>query len=254
MKIITWNVNGLRALLRKGAWDWIVAESPDVVCLQEIKARSDQLSREQQSELDNFRAYWNPAERPGYSGVLTLTEDRTLASSAGVGVKKFDIEGRIIQTRLDGFILFNVYFPNGRRDNLRLKYKLDFYAKLLKICDELHSQGEHVIICGDFNTAHNEIDLKNPKANSKTSGFLPKERKFVDKYLGHGFVDVFRYLYPELVQYSWWTYRQNARPRNIGWRLDYYLVSESLLPRINDVVINDQVLGSDHCPVSLLIN
>ncbi|MBW8010003.1 MAG: exodeoxyribonuclease III [Chloroflexi bacterium] len=253
MKIITWNVNGFRALLRKGAWEWVVSESPDLVCLQEIKARPDQLTTEQQTEFDLLATHWNPAERPGYSGVLTLSKERKLININGLGIKKFDREGRIIQTRIDDFILFNVYFPNGQRDKKRLKYKLDFYAKLLEHCDELHSQGEQVIICGDFNTAHSEIDLRNPKENSKTSGFLPEERAWVDKYIEHGFVDAYRVFYPERVQYTWWTYRYNARKRNIGWRLDYYLVSEKLFPMVEDVVINDQVIGSDHCPVTLIM-
>ena len=154
-----------------------------------------------------------------------------------------------MQTRFDEFVLFNIYFPNGQRDHGRLQYKLDFYAHLLEICDQMHAAGDQIILTGDFNTAHQPIDLKNPKQNAKTSGFMPEERAWIDKYLEHGFVDVYRNLYPEREEYSWWTYRMNARARNVGWRLDYYLVSEGLVDRVKDVVILKDVLGSDHCPV-----
>ncbi len=160
----------------------------------------------------------------------------------------------MIWQRCADFILFNVYFPNGQRDHERLQYKLDFYAHLLEFCDQLHASGESVIITGDFNTAHKEIDLKNPKGNEKTSGFLPEERAWIDKYLEQGFVDAYRSLYPDKIEYTWWTYISNARARNVGWRLDYFLVSEPLMARVKDVVIHDEVMGSDHCPVTLEID
>lgn len=255
MKITTWNVNGLRALLRKDGWNWVLAERPDVVCLQEIKARPDQLTLEQLGVLeDGYHLYWNPAQRPGYSGVLTAALHPPTKTQNALGVEAFDGEGRLIQSRHLDFSLFNVYFPNGKRSHERLQYKLDFYAWLLEFCDGLHDRGENLIICGDVNTAHQEIDLKNPKQNQNTSGFLPEERAWVQKYLDHGFVDAFRALYPDKIQYSWWTYRLNARERNIGWRLDYFLVSESLMARVKDVIIHEQVLGSDHCPVTLVLD
>ena len=161
------------------------------------------------------------------------------------------MEGRVIRTDFEKFVLFNIYFPNGQRGLDRLDYKLEFYAKLLDICDGLHASGKCVIITGDFNTSHNNIDLKNPKENSKTSGFLPEERAWIDRYLSHGFVDVFRSLYPEKIQYTWWTYRMQARKRGIGWRLDYYLISESLMSLVRDTTIYDTIEGSDHCPVML---
>ncbi|RME91576.1 MAG: exodeoxyribonuclease III [Anaerolineae bacterium] len=253
MRITTWNVNGLRAALRKGLKEWVLAEQPDVMCLQEIKARPEQLS-EAQREVPGYHLIWNPAERPGYSGVATWTREVPQEVTLGLGEPRFDVEGRLIRTRHDGFLLFNVYFPNGQRGQERVEYKLAFYARLLEICDSLHAAGEQVIITGDFNTAHRPIDLRNPKENANTSGFLPEERAWIDRYLEHGFVDVYRHLYPERVQYTWWTYRFNARRRNIGWRLDYFLVSESLVSRVRDVVIHEEVMGSDHCPVSLWLD
>ena len=252
MKIVTWNVNGLRAALRKDALSAVLSWTPDLLCLQEIKARPDQLTDEQR-EIPGYQTIWNPAERPGYSGVATLARKEPLEVELGMNAPQFDIEGRVIRTRHPNFLLYNIYFPNGQRGRDRVDYKLDFYAYLLEACDALHAAGENIIITGDFNTAHMPIDLKNPKENEKTSGFLPEEREWVDKFLDHGFVDVYRNLYPEREQYTWWTYRFNARQRGIGWRLDYYLVSEALVPRVKDVIIHDDVLGSDHCPVELVI-
>lgn len=251
MRITTWNVNGLRAVLNKGAWEPLNKIGADILCLQEIKTRPDQLPPDQAGFHADYNAIWNPATKPGYSGVATFLRGELPQQNLSLGDEAFDAEGRVIETKFGMFRLFNIYFPNGQRDQGRLTYKLDFYAKLLELCDLLHSEGEKVIICGDFNTAHNEIDLRNPKSNQTTSGFLPEERAWIDRYLEHGFVDAYRYLYPDRVQYTWWTYISNARQRNVGWRLDYFLVSESLLPYVRDVVIHDDVLGSDHCPVSL---
>jgi exodeoxyribonuclease III len=256
MKITTWNVNGIRAVAGKSGFDWLSQPdySPDVFCMQEIKAKPEQLGPEQ---LAPFAAYpnitWNPAERPGYSGVATLTKQPPVETTLGLGFPEFDVEGRVIRSRHDGFLLYNIYFPNGQRGQDRVDYKLDFYAKLLDQCDALHAAGENIIITGDFNTAHNEIDLANPKTNQKTSGFLPEERVWLDYYLQHGFVDAFRVLYPDKVQYTWWTYITNARARNIGWRLDFFLVSEKLMSRVQDVIIHNELIGSDHCPVSLVL-
>jgi len=253
MQITTWNVNGLRALLRKGVWEDLEAIQADAICLQEIKARPDQLTDEQHQLFEGCQAQWNPAERPGYSGVLTLTKAPPVDTSNDFGIERFDVEGRVIQTRFDDFLLFNVYFPNGKSSQERLDYKLDFYDQFLHYCDRLHEKGEHIVVCGDVNTAHHEIDLAHPKANEKISGFLPIEREWLDKYLEHGFVDAFRALYPEIVQYTWWSLRSAARERDVGWRLDYFYVSEGLMPQVKDVVTHDQVMGSDHCPVSLIL-
>lgn len=254
MKIITWNVNGLRAAMKKGAMAWIRAQDPDVICLQEIKSRPDQLAPDYQGQLSGYQTFWNPAERPGYSGVATFTRENPLESIFGLGNALFDREGRVVCTRQNGFLLFNIYFPNGQRDFGRLTFKLDFYAHLLDLCHQLQAAGEAIVLCGDFNTAHQEIDLKNARQNVNNSGFLPEERLWIDRYLEGGFVDVYRQLYPQRIQYTWWTFIGNARTRNTGWRLDYFLVSQSLLPRIKDAIIHDDVLGSDHCPVTLLID
>ncbi len=253
MKLITWNVNGLRAALRKGAWEWLASAGADVLCMQETRVFPQQLSEEQHALWKDWHVTWYPAEKPGYSGVATFSRIPPLEVETGLGEPRFDNAGRIIRTRYPDFHLFNVYFPNGGRSYDWVLYKLDFYARLLEICDNLHAAGEKVIVCGDFNTAHQEIDLRNPKANRENSGFLPEEREWITRYLEHGFVDVYRHLYPERVQYTWWTYRGGARRRNVGWRLDYFLVSEALLPRVVDTVIHDDVPGSDHCPVSLML-
>ena len=254
MRITTWNVNGLRAALEKGSWEWLQRENPDVICLQEIKTRPDQIARKYYDQFITPYIFWNPAEKPGYSGVATFSNHLPISTDYGVEKYAFDVEGRVIRTKYPKFTLFNVYFPSGQRGLERVEFKLEFYAHLLDICDRLHQEGEQIIICGDFNTAHNEIDLRYPKQNQKTSGFMPEERAWIDKYLSHGFVDVYRELYPERIGYTWWTYRMNARQNNVGWRLDYFLVSTTISPLVRDVIIHQDVTGSDHCPVSLLID
>jgi len=252
LKIFTWNVNGLRAVFRKDALAPLLSWNPDVLCLQEIKARPDQLTAEQRN-IPGYQIIWNPAERQGYSGVATFAREKPLEVENGMDAPQFDVEGRVIRTKHPDFYLYNIYFPNGQRGKDRVAYKLDFYAHLLNICDDLHTSGENIIITGDFNTAHMPIDLKNPAENETTSGFLPEEREWVQKFLDHGFVDVYRKLYPDRVQYTWWTYRFNARQRNIGWRIDYFLVSMALVSRVKDVIIHEDVQGSDHCPVEVVI-
>lgn len=254
MRITSWNVNGLRAALKKDAAKWWLAEKPDVLCLQEVRARPDQLSSSQLALFDEVDAVWNPAERGGYSGVATFSHVVPLSTRLGLGEERFDIEGRVIETQFTDFVLFNIYFPNGGRDHSRVAYKLDFYASLLDLCDKLHEEGKQIIICGDFNTAHQEIDLKNHRQNKNSTGFLLEERAWIDKYLERGFVDAYRTLYPEREQYTWWANWGNARQNNVGWRLDYFLLSESLMLEVVDVVIHDDVLGSDHCPVTLELN
>jgi exodeoxyribonuclease-3 len=251
MKIISWNVNGLRAVLSKGALNDVKKHKPDVLCLQEIKVKPEQLSEEQTSEMEGFHGFWNSAQRPGYSGVATFSRGLPDFNKVGLGDERFDVEGRTIRTDFEGITLLNIYVPNGQRDQTRLKYKLDFYAKLLEICDDLHDTGRQIIICGDINTAHQPIDLRNPKQNEKTSGFLPEERAWIDKYLEHELIDIYREVHGERVQYTWWTYRVNARQRNIGWRLDYFLISKDLINKVKDVIIYDEIEGSDHCPIGL---
>ncbi|HET7143387.1 MAG TPA: exodeoxyribonuclease III [Anaerolineales bacterium] len=253
MRIITWNINGIRASIGKNALDWAFAQQADALCLQEVKARPEQLNDSQRAAL-KLPYVWNPAERAGYGGVTTFYKNKPDEIKMGMGEPKFDVEGRVIQTLQSGFRLFNIYFPSGTRGHERVEYKLDFYAHLLKVCDALHKKGESLVLTGDFNTAHQPIDLKNAKQNKNTSGFLPVEREWVQKFLDHGFVDAFRHLYPEKVQYTWWSQVTNARERGIGWRLDYFLVSENLLPRVKDAIIHENVMGSDHCPVELVLD
>ncbi len=255
MKITTWNVNGLRAALGKGLHESIQTLQADVLCLQEVRATPAQIDANERQRLEQFYPHliWNPATRPGYSGVATLARQQPEQTILGLNAPAFDAEGRVICTRHPGFILFNVYFPNGGRDLERVPYKLEFYAHLLDYCDSLHAAGEQIILCGDFNTSHRPIDLRNPKQNEKNTGFLPEERVWIDRYLEHGFVDIYRHLYPDRIQYTWWTFISSARSRNVGWRLDYFLISRSLVARIQDTIIHDDIFGSDHCPVSLIL-
>jgi exodeoxyribonuclease-3 len=252
VKITTWNVNGYRAVLRKKALQWVQEIDPDVLCLQEIKVNLDQISNDEGS-LDGYQGVWNPAERKGYSGTANFYKKSPLEVENGLGIEKFDSEGRVIRFTYPDFYLYNIYFPNGGQDNKRVPFKLEFYDELLKICNELHAKGKNIIITGDFNTAHNEIDLANPKQNEKNTGFLPEEREWIDRYLENSFKDAFRELYPEKEIYTWWTYRFNSRERDIGWRLDYFLVSDPLMERVEDVVVHSDIMGSDHCPVSLVL-
>jgi len=251
MRLISWNVNGIRAVVRKGFWDWLSSASPDVLCIQETKAHPEQLSRKLRNP-PAYHACWNSAQRKGYSGVATFSKPEPLSIQAGFGVGEFDIEGRVLMTGYPGFKLFNVYFPNGKRSAERLDYKLRFYAAFLEVCDTLHARGDRLIVCGDINTAHRPIDLAHPRENAKTSGFLPEERAWLDRYFEHGFVDAFRVFYPdEPGQYTWWTYVTSARARNVGWRIDSFWVSESLMPAVTGAGILSDVMGSDHCPVTL---
>lgn len=253
MKISSWNVNGIRSVLGKGLKEWLWTEAPDVLCLQEIKARPEQLNDEQR-DFSGYGVIWNPAQRPGYSGVATFCKETPPVADTGFGEYVFDVEGRVIRTRHADFWLYNVYFPSGQRGGERYEYKLNFYDSLLKAFAPLMASGENIIITGDFNIAHTPLDLHDPIGNKKTSGFLPEERAWVDRYLSYGLVDIYRHFYPARAQYTWWTYRMTARQRNLGWRIDYFLVSESLVPRIKDVKIHDDIPGSDHCPISLVID
>lgn len=251
MRIISWNVNGVRAVERKGFLDWLVQEQPDVLCLQETKAQPEQLG-ESLLEPPGYHTYWHSAERKGYSGVATFSR-QPLDVQPGFGSPEFDVEGRVLISQHPGFALLNVYVPNGKRGPERLEYKLRFYDAFLHYCDGLHQAGKQLVVCGDLNTAHQEIDVARPKDNQHISGFLPEERAWLDKYLAHGFVDAFRAFHPEPEHYTWWSYVTRARSRNIGWRIDYFYVSQGLMRRVKDCVIMPDVMGSDHCPVALEI-
>jgi exodeoxyribonuclease-3 len=236
--------------MQKGLVEKINIIDPDILCLQEVKANPEQLP-ETLHTLPGYLSLWNPAVRLGYSGVATFLRSPQQEFQFGMGDERFDNEGRLIMTRHRDFLLFNIYFPNGQRGHDRVEYKLAFYSSLLEWCDRLHAAGEKIVITGDFNTAHREIDLAHPRQNATTSGFLPEERVWIDYYLDHDFVDAYRQLYPEKVEYTWWTYISNARSRNVGWRIDYFLVSRELLPQVKEVRIHNEVTGSDHCPVTI---
>ncbi len=250
MRIISWNVNGIRAALRKGLAAWFTEDGADIVCLQEVKARREQLDG-QLDAFDSHHIYWNAAERAGYSGVASFLKTEPLNTRYGFEIEEFDSEGRILLHEFDRFFLFNIYFPNGQRDQGRLDYKLRFYDAFLQQAEALRATGKAVITCGDFNTAHKEIDLKNPKANENTSGFLAVERAWMDKLVQHGYVDTFRRFNEQPEQYTWWTYRFNARKRNIGWRIDYFFIDREHADMVKDAFILPQVEGSDHCPVGI---
>lgn len=252
MKLILWNVNGIRAADRKGLFQWFQKESPDVLCLQEIKALPEQVPPHLRN-TPGYHIYINSAEQKGYSGVATFTKKQPIRVKKGFGIEKFDREGRVLITEFSSFVLFNVYFPNGKKDDERLEYKLDFYDTFLSYADNLKAEGKNIVVCGDFNTAHKEIDLAHPKENEKYSGFLPVERAWIDTFIDHGYVDTFRHFVKELDQYSWWAYRTNARERNIGWRIDYFFVNKEFLPNLKNAFIMQDVMGSDHCPVGIEI-
>lgn len=250
MRIISWNVNGIRAAIRKDFFDWYKKDNPDIVCLQEVKARREQLDGQLDSISDRH-IYWNAAEKAGYSGVAVFSKTKPLSVQKGFGIEEFDREGRVLLLEYDHFYLYNIYFPNGQRDQERLDYKLRFYDAYLDKVEALKESGKAVITCGDYNTAHKEIDLKNPRENSKTSGFLPIEREWMDKLIARGFTDTFRMFNEEPGQYTWWTYRFGARGRNVGWRIDYFFIDKEHEAAVKDAFIQMEVMGSDHCPLGI---
>jgi exodeoxyribonuclease-3 len=251
-RIFTWNVNGIRACHKKGMMDWLQKESPDILCIQETKARKEQVPPDAQAP-EGYHAYWHSAQRPGYSGVLCYSKKKPKEVILGIGDEQFDVEGRCIQLIYNNFALINSYVPNGSRDLHRVPYKLDYYDALLKRSHTLQKQGLSVIMTGDWNTCHQEIDLARPKANKKSTGFLAEEREWIDKFIDAGHVDTFREEFPELEgAYSWWSNRAGAREKNVGWRLDYYLVDQKSSKRCLGNKIHPDVLGSDHCPVELI--
>ena len=253
LKIVSWNVNGLRAVAKKGFLQWCQSYSPDILCLQEIKAHPGQLTPELRN-LPGYVAHFHPAERPGYSGVATYTKTKPKDVTYGMGVREYDCEGRVLLTDFSDFILINVYFPNGQRDLGRVPFKLDFSDRLLELCEEFKKQGRELVVCGDYNVAHKPIDLKNPKSNENNSGFTLPERQWMDKFLSFGYVDTFRHFNKEPGHYTWWSYRPGVRENNIGWRIDYHCVTPSLISRVEKSLILPEVMGSDHCPIVLEID
>ncbi|HEY97315.1 MAG TPA: exodeoxyribonuclease III [Dehalococcoidia bacterium] len=253
IKLLSWNVNGIRAVKNKGFLDWFYKESPYILCLQETKAQPEQLESDL-LEPEGYHAYWSYPERRGYSGVALYTGEEPLNIWYDLGDGSLDVEGRVIIAEYPAFTLMNVYFPNGKRDQERLDYKMAFYDVFLEYAEKLRKQGGKLVICGDVNTAHKEIDLARPKENSKISGFLPIERKWMDKFVNHGYVDTFRIFNKEPSQYTWWDLKSGARARNVGWRIDYFYVSDDLLSSLTGAFIMPDVMGSDHCPIGITLN
>ena len=253
IEIISWNVNGIRAVGNKDALKWIDERQTDILCLQEIKALEEQIP-DTLFDKEYLEHDVNSAQKKGYSGTATFSMLKSDFTSTANHIDTMN-EGRIVETHYDDIVLFNIYFPNGQKNEERLEYKMKFYDDLLTYCEALREEGKSIIICGDVNTAHREIDLKNPKANSKTSGFLPIEREWMDKLLEHGYIDTFRYVNgDEVDRYSWWSYRSGARLKNVGWRIDYFFISDDLAESLEDAFILDYITGSDHCPVGIRLS
>jgi exodeoxyribonuclease-3 len=262
MKIISWNINGYRSITGQNPskrydvisndnklFDYIKLSKPNIICLQETKANIDQIADEY-LEPNGYIGYYNSAERKGYSGVATfIKEGFNVEHSSGIGIEKFDNEGRVIVSKCNDFILLNVYFPNGTKDEKRLKYKLDFYKHIFEFIEILRKKQPNILICGDYNTAHHPIDLANPKQHEKESGFLPIEREFLDYIESIGYVDAFRAFNKEPQQYSWWSNLGNARARNVGWRIDYFFGTNNLMQKIKKCYMEQEIMGSDHCPI-----
>jgi exodeoxyribonuclease-3 len=265
MRIVSWNVNGFRAWLKKDGLAWLERERPDVFCIQEAKALEEQITGKDRDAISalGYEAYWHPAQKKGYSGVVTFARVPAMFVTRGVPFERG--EGRVVVTEHGGFTLYNIYFPNGRQredgpDPERLAFKLEFYETLLHHLEEERAEGKNLVIAGDWNTALTELDLARPKENQGTTGFLPVERKALQAFVDSGYVDTFRHLHPAADfedlppterPYTWWTYRAGARDRNVGWRIDYQFVNEELLPAVKRAEIWADVVGSDHCPILL---
>lgn len=250
VKLVSWNVNGIRAILKKGFEDFVEQVNPDILCLQETKAHPDQVSL----ELLGYAEYWNSAQKKGYSGVAVFTKKRPLSVFNGIGASKHDMEGRVITLEFDTIFLVNVYTPNSQNGLKRLDYRanewdVDFLNYILEL-----EKKKPVIFCGDLNVAHKEIDLANPKANVKNAGFTPEERAGFDRIVNSGFIDTFRMFNKNPEQYTWWSYRTKARERNVGWRIDYFCASASLAKSLKSACILPDVMGSDHCPIALEVD
>jgi exodeoxyribonuclease-3 len=255
MRILSWNVNGIRAVQKRGFVSWLREESPDILCIQETKARPDQLDEELIKPLDKsgnmYHSYWASAKKAGYSGVAVYSKEPPL-SVKPLGIPEFDDEGRVLQAEFKDFTLISAYFPNSQDKGVRLPYKLDFCAAMLKLCNGFAKKGRHFILCGDYNIAHTPIDIARPKENEGNAGYLPEERAWMDSFTAAGHVDTFRHFHPgEPGHYSWWSYRAGARERNVGWRLDYHCTDRAFLSMVKRSDMRTDVEGSDHCPVEM---
>lgn len=253
MKLYSWNVNGIRAAEKKGFLDWLITTQPDVLGVQETKAHPDQLDDSLKAPA-GYHTYWASAERKGYSGVALYTKQEPLSVQIGLGIEEFDSEGRTIVAEYDDFVYITAYFPNGGRDHSRVPFKMAYKKAFLEFTERLRADGKRVVFCGDINTAHTEIDLARPKQNQKTTGFLPEERAWIDEVIEKGYIDIFRDLNPGLEgAYSWWSYRSAAREKNIGWRIDGFFISPDVRDMVETATIHADVMGSDHCPISLTL-
>ena len=248
MKLISWNVNGIRACLNKGFSDFFKEVNADIFCLQETKCQPEQINL----EFEGYTSYWNSAERKGYSGTAIFTKKQPVNVTYGIGIEEHDKEGRIITLEFENFYLVTNYTPNAKRELERLDYRMVWEDEIRKYLLELNKK-KPVIMCGDLNVAHEEIDLKNPKTNKGNAGFTNEEREKMTELLNAGFIDSYRYLYPEKIEYSWWSYMGHAREKNVGWRIDYFIVSNDFRENIKDATIYTEILGSDHCPDGLEI-
>lgn len=252
MKILSWNVNGIRAAIKKGFLSFLDKEDPDILCLQETKINKKSMPKEIESVRTRYFDYWSFAEKSGYSGTAILTKIKPIDVKYGIGIDKFDSEGRSVTLEFKDFFLISVYFPNSQRELARLDFKMEFDEEFLKYINKLR-KSKPIIFAGDLNVAHNEIDLKNPKANEKNAGFYIDERKWFDRLLENGYVDTFRIFNKEPENYTWWTYRFKAREKNIGWRIDYFIASKEISKRIKDSFILKDIYGSDHCPIGIIL-
>ena len=248
MKLISWNVNGIRACLNKGFSDFFKEVNADIFCLQETKCQPEQINL----EFEGYTSYWNSAERKGYSGTAIFTKQEPISVKYGIDIPEHDKEGRVITLEFENFYLVTNYTPNAKRELERLDYRMVWEDEIRKYLLELNKK-KPVIMCGDLNVAHEEIDLKNPKTNKGNAGFTNEEREKMTELLNAGFIDSYRYLYPEKIEYSWWSYMGHAREKNVGWRIDYFIVSNDFRENIKDATIYTEILGSDHCPVGLEI-
>lgn len=250
MKLISWNVNGLRACGKGGFLKWFEQEGADIVAVQEIKATPEQLDDHHRNPM-KYHSYWHPAKKPGYSGLAVFSKTEPVSVQIGIGDEEIDREGRVMILKYPQFTLINSYFPNSQREHRRLPYKLSFCNKMLNLTESLRAKGENLLLCGDFNIAHKEIDLKNPKSNKNNAGFLPEERAWMDQFIDAGYADVFRQFEPGPDHYTWWSYRPCVREKNVGWRLDYFVANSEFKDRLKSAFHRCEVRGSDHCPVGM---
>jgi len=251
LKLVSWNVNGIRSVARKGFHAWLKQAKPDILSIQETRAWPEQLEEDLLTPL-GYKSYFACAEKKGYSGVAIFSRSEPLEVVEGLGDEQFDREGRTLTARFADFSLVNAYFPNGQRDHARVPYKMDYCRTFLAHCQQLRASGQSVVMCGDFNTAHGAIDLARPKDNKNTTGFLELERAWLDELIEAGYIDIFRQYNPDATgHYTWWSNRKGVRERNVGWRIDYHFISECLATKVKKVYHLPEVLGSDHCPLAL---